>query len=102
MSCNTGFNYNSSSTLPWAVKRVGERKDYGFTITEWLNGDTLSTASWASTPSGLTLESPTETDTEAYVWIKDGSAATTYVVTATLTTATGRIELKQFEIRVVA
>jgi hypothetical protein len=50
-------------------------------------GVTIATVTWDSSPAGLTVASGYLLNRVSYVHVSEGSDATTYVVTATLTTS---------------
>lgn len=71
--------------------------DYGVNWADWLDGDTLSSVVW-TVPSGFTLESQTQTDTVATVWLSGGTAGTRVTVTCHVVTAAGREDDRSFDL----
>ena len=53
-------------------------------------GDTLTAATFAATPTGLTIAPATLKGAQAGTWIGGGVSATTYAITCTITTQAGR------------
>ena len=74
-------------------------KDFKVDWTQWLAGDTIATSAW-SVPSGITVDSSSNTTLTATVFLKNGSDGTDYVVTNTITTAGGRKEELSITIQV--
>lgn len=67
--------------------------DYALDWTDWLDdGETISTSSWAVTPSGLTtsLASIVNNNTTAVVWLSGGTVGNSYTVTNHITTTDSR------------
>ncbi len=83
-------------------KQPGETQDYDIDFTEWL--DRLRDTPAASNPvvwtidPGINVLSTSLTGGRAKVWLSGGQDRKRYRVTATMTTAGGRI--KQAEIRI--
>jgi hypothetical protein len=77
-------------TLPkqFPDKTVGESKVYALDFRAALAGDTISTATWASTPTGLTFAGDTLSDSsrKANVTISGGTAGTEYTVSCVVVT----------------
>lgn len=64
--------------------------DYSIDFTNWLSeGDGVSSISWSSYPTGLTLENASETDDIASIQITGGTLGYRYRVTAHVTTDNG-------------
>lgn len=65
-------------------------KDYAFDAAPWLRGDTISSATWESAPTGLTFSSEelSENDRKANARISSGRAGVTYTVKCTIVTVT--------------
>jgi hypothetical protein len=57
--------------------------------TEWLEGDTISTATWSAS-TGITVVSSTITGGLTTVWLSGGTAGRQYEVQCRITTAGGR------------
>lgn len=81
-----GTSGNPFSKDPSAVK------DYIVNWVAWLAGDTITTSTWAVSPSGLTALSPTNTTTTATVWLSGGTDRVLYQVTNRIVTVGGRTE----------
>jgi hypothetical protein len=74
-----------------AIKDPEEILDYKIIWTDWLEGDTIITSSFAVDPTGaLTIDSETNTTTEATVWLSGGDRGRKYKVTNHIVTAGGR------------
>lgn len=73
------------------VLQVGEKYDYAVDMSTIWTGDTISTAVW-TIPAGLTKTAESKTDTAATVWLTR-TLPGTLVVTGTITSAAGRIEV---------
>ena len=96
------------------VKAPTEVLDYVFNAGHWLaSGDTISTKSVASTPSGLTVNSSsivagtdltgaTVASGAVLVWLASGTDDITYTVDCTVTTAGGRTKILRGKLRVEA
>lgn len=74
--------------------------DYGFEWADWLDGDTISTSSWAVSPAGLTASPNTKTPATTTVWLSGGTAGSTYQLTNTIVTAAGRSDQRTMLIAV--
>ncbi len=75
--------------------------DYTIDFSLWLNGDTLSTATW-TVQAGLTNVLSTKTNTAALIWLSGGSLATTYSVSVRIVTVGGRTDDRTFSVSIVA
>ncbi len=78
------------------TKSVGDVKNY---TVNWASettdqSDTLATSSFA-VPSGITLDSDTNTTTTATCLLSGGRHGVTYAITNTVTTTTGALTLEQ-------
>lgn len=83
-------------------KDPDSKLDYGFDWTDWLmEGDTISTSTWAVDDSDLVDSTPTNSSTGTSVWLDGGVAGTTYKVTNSIVTAQGREEDRSFYVRVI-
>lgn len=72
--------------------------DYIVDWTSWLGGaDTIATSAF-TVPTGLTMDSKSNTTTTATVWISSGIASQSYTVENTITTAGGRTASRSFQI----
>lgn len=60
--------------------------DYGFDWTDWLTDtEVISTSTW-TVPTGITMDSDSETTTATKVWLSGGTAGTTYTITNKIVT----------------
>lgn len=73
--------------------------DYQIDWATWLDGDTITTSSWAA-DSGLTIDSDTNTVTTATVWLSGGTLGQRYEVTNTIVTTAGRTDERSFIVRI--
>jgi hypothetical protein len=80
------------------IKDPDATLDYTLDFSEWLDADTLSTATWSA--AGLTVVSSAATTTTATVWLSGGTAGKVYQVRCRVTTAGGRIDDRTFELSV--
>ena len=98
----------------YIVKDPDAVLDYSLAWDEWLDGDTISSASW-TVASGLTKGSesinsgavtlngvPRPASSVTTVWLSGGTAGTNYTVTCRIVTAAGRTEDRSFQVRVAA
>ena len=82
------------------IKQPGESKDYDINYSEWLAdiSDTLSTVTAAivcetdATDTSLVCTTVFTTTTAAKFWMTGGTAGKKYKLTATATTAGGRVD----------
>ena len=76
------------------IKDPAARLDYSIDWSAWLapNGDSITTASVPSPPSGLTVQTTTWTANQTITWISGGTAGTSYDVTVRIETVGGRID----------
>lgn len=82
------------------VKDPDATLDYIWDYSTWLpNNDTLVTVSFIASP-GITINSQSNTSTNATAWISGGSSGQVYSVTCRITTAQGRIDDRTVTIRV--
>ena len=84
------------------MKQANATLDYGFDWTSWLNGDTIAGSVWA-VETGLTkgAESISADRRFTSVFLSGGTAGSTYLVTNTITTGTGRSDSRTFRCRVI-
>jgi hypothetical protein len=82
--------------LAWPTKDPGDTLDYVFDICEALAGNdgdaiaTLDVAIYPDNPGDLTLQSSSADGDQAILWLTAGFAGTTYAVTVTVSTNSGR------------
>lgn len=74
--------------------------DYTLDWSQWLDSDTLSSASWATTPTGLSITNTTTTTTLAAVWLSGGSHGSDYDVRCRVVTAGGRTDDRTIRLQV--
>ena len=55
-------------------------------------GDTISAAEWASTPTGLTVEGSSFTDSTATARVSGGEIGVAYTLTSRVTLASGQVD----------
>lgn len=89
-------------SLTWPNKDADEVLDYQINWSGLLNADTISTVAWVISPSGLTKQSQSNTNTTATIWLTGGVDGTTYTVTCTITTAGGRTFEQAVKIKIKA
>jgi len=74
--------------------------DYGHDWTDWLvAGDTISSSTWAITPTGPTLTNSTNDTTSTTVWVEGCTAGVTYTLTNHVTTDDGREDDRSLTLR---
>jgi hypothetical protein len=82
--------------LAWPVKDPSDLLDYVFDVSEALAGNegdsiaTLDVQISPSNPGDLTLNSSSAEGTQAILWLSQGFPGTTYAVTITIGTQSGR------------
>lgn len=83
-------------------KQPADQLDYELDFSEWLSGgDTIAGAvAVSSTPDELMIETVQTFSQSIKVWVSGGEDGQTYKVTATVTTAQGRVKELDFKIRV--
>jgi hypothetical protein len=83
-------------------KQPADQLDYDLEFSDWLtSGDTINGATAVSdVPTELIIQSVSVSGQIVKVWISGGVTGSTYKVTATVTTAQGRIKELDFKIRV--
>ncbi len=64
------------------------------------SGETISTSSWAVTPTGLTIDSDSNDTTTTTVFVSGGTRGKIYRLTNTITTSESRTEQRSLTIRV--
>ena len=57
--------------------------------TSWLGTDTITTSTWSSTPTGLTITNTGTSGLKAYCRISGGSDGTDYILTNRIVTSAG-------------
>jgi len=71
-------------------KDPNEVLDYQIDWEDWLNTDTILTSSWSISPTGLTEDSDSNSDTTATIWVSGGTEGEIYTLTNQITTDGGR------------
>ena len=74
-----------------ATKDKDSVLDYVFDAETWLNGDTISSAS-VTVPTGLTLDSESNTTLTVTAWLSGGTKGERYKVVCQVVTAGGRTD----------
>jgi hypothetical protein len=84
------------------VKDPGDTLDYQIDFTDWLDGDTISSSSWAVSPTGPTLsaQSVNGPNTITTCWVAGGTHGKDYQLTNTIVTTGGRTKQKSMTIQV--
>ena len=61
--------------------------DFTHDWSDWLTGsEVISTSTWTVSPTGLTIDSESETTTAATVWVSAGNVGEVYVLTNQIVT----------------
>lgn len=92
-----GFTFDAQGY--YITKDPDATLDYTLDWSTWLGADTIASVAW-TLPSGITLETQSNTTTTATAWISGGSAGVTYRVTCRITTAGSRIDDRSFRLNV--
>lgn len=88
------------STIKSFTKDPDAVLDYQLDWSEWLaTGDTISASAWV-VPTGLTLDSDSNTTTKATAVLSGGDLGVTYIVTNRITTVNGLITDRSIEITI--
>ena len=75
--------------------------DFTHNWSDWLTGvEEISTSEWSVSPSGLTIDSDSETATTATVWLSAGNVGEVYVVTNQIVTDGNRTCDRTITVRV--
>jgi hypothetical protein len=85
-----------------AQKTPGETLDYPLDYTEWLEGATISSSSWAVTPTGPTISSPQITGNITSCLLAGGTVDQTYTLTNTITSSNGKTRQVSRRIKIVS
>lgn len=64
------------------------------------SGETISTSSWFSDSSEVTLSLSSNTTTTATIWVSGGNVGTTYTITNRITTSDGRSDDRSFYLQI--
>lgn len=87
------------------TKNAGDLNiDYAINWSEWLQGATISTSTWAVEVGGggLTIDSESETSTTATVRVSSGTIGVTYTLKNTIVTSTSITKVGRLYITVEA
>jgi hypothetical protein len=79
------------------IKTSTEVLDYQINWSDWLDGDTISTASW-TVSAGLTEGTNSNTTTTSTVWLSGGVDGHSYLATNTIVTASSRTGVRSLNI----
>jgi len=83
------------------VKDPGDAEYFGRDWTDRLEADeTITTSTWASSPTGLTVGEDEIVGLITKVWLSGGTAEADYTATNHIVTSTGRELEKSFEVMV--
>ena len=74
------------------IKDPGATLDYEWDWSNWLATDETITSATISAPSGLTLNSQSNTDTTATCWLTGGTPGVRYSVVCHIVTTDGRTD----------
>ena len=77
--------------------------DYSIDWSAWLDGDTISTSSWAidEGDASLVIDSDTKSTTATTVWLSGGTLGYEYLVRNRIVTNGGRTDDRSIAIKVV-
>ena len=75
-----------------AQKDPNEVTDFSIDWSDWLEGDEISTSTWAIAPSGLGVGSSSNTTTTATIWLTGGIDGVDYELTNKIVTTGARTE----------
>jgi len=86
--------------LRWPDKDPDEVLDFRIDWSDWLAGDTISSATW-TVPAGLTKDSEARDDSSTTVGLSGGADETDYRIVCVITTAAGRtfVSVVMIEVR---
>ena len=79
-------------------KASGEVLDYKVDWDDWLQSETISTSTWKAS-SGVTIDSNTNSTTDATVWLSGGTVGAVYTVVNTIATTAARTAARGFLIQ---
>lgn len=74
--------------------------DYTFDWTQWLADTETITDFTVTAPSGITLDSSSETDGMVTAWLSEGTAGVTYTVGCLIETTAGRTDERSIRVLV--
>lgn len=77
------------------------RLDWGMDWTPWLEGDEISTSTWAADAPAITLEDPGIQAGQTFVWVSGGALGGAYRITNQITTVAGRVAERTIHITIV-
>ena len=83
------------------IKQPVEVIDYDIDYSQWLTvGDNVQNCEVTVEPSGLVIDAVFINDPRVKIWVSDGTNGVIYKVTATTTTADGRVKQDEFRVKV--
>lgn len=80
-------------------KDPGATLDYAVDWSLWLDGDSITSSAW-TVPDGIERLSDTYNGPRATVWLRGGTAGSSYMVTNRITTTGGRTDERSIKIQV--
>ena len=84
-----------------ATKQPIELQAYDISFVDWLTALSDTAASHTVTAeAGITIDSSSLTAGVVQVWLSGGTDGTTYKITATITTAAGRVKEDEIKIKI--
>lgn len=94
------FTKDPDAVLDYKFDWKSNSNGRGFT--DWLDTSETITSHTVTVPTGLTLDSSSQADTNTSViaWLSGGTAGTTYNVTCQIATSAGRTDDRTIEISV--
>lgn len=87
--------------MPHATKRPNAVLDYTLDWSDFLDTDTIATATW-TVDAGLTKDSSSNTTTTSTVWLSGGTEGEVYAGVGKIVTAAGRTDERTFIILVTS
>ena len=84
------------------IQQPSDNMDYSIDVTKLVGtaGDTLSTVTASSSPSGLSVIPVKVDNNTAKVWVSSGVAETQYKIEVVLTTTNGRIKQDELIVQI--
>lgn len=90
--------------IPYWEPYVDTHLDYTANWSSWVAevSDTVASATWSASPSGMTLVSATRTGARATIWsdLSAGNANITYTLVSKVFTVGGRSDKLKFKLKV--
>lgn len=92
--------------LVFPGKQPTEVLDYDIDWSQRLNGDTITSSSWAVTTTdniagSLSIQSNSFLPTRTKVWLTQGTLGYSYILTNTITTANGDTMIENAKLRII-